>query len=477
MHMQDLWNTVSRDRVISRIAGVLPDNTYLVGGCVRDILLKKRPSDYDIVCFSDVEQLAENIARMFDANAFWLDKQREVARLNIPSKGIMVDVSAPKGEDIRTDLLSRDITINAIGLDIRQKKLVDPANGRSDLNSGIIRVISEKNLKDDPLRVLRCLRLALELGFDIEPSTRAMLKRNAHLVDSAAPERIGYEFMKSLSVSGGSRLFTLMEDLSLIGVFFPQYAYAKDMEQGRHHRWPLLRHVILTAEEADGLISKAESYLEGIGDYFLKEVSLGITRGALLKLSAFLHDIGKSESRIETPDGGVHFYGHAARGEDIARAFCKRIRMPEKAERIVTGIVARHMALLELACTGEPSRRNLARFLDASKGFVPEILLHALADARATGKPAEHVGSGPFMEALVRRAWEYYRGEYSVLKARPLLNGKDVMEILGCPPGPHVGKALNMLMDARADGILKTKEDAINYIISRKRAILHKTCD
>ncbi len=472
MHMQDLWNTVSGNRIISRISGILPDETYLVGGCVRDILRDETPSDYDIVTFSDVWQLAESIARIFKARTFWVDETRRVARISIPLEGLVIDVCAPKGKDINTDLMSRDITINAIALDTRQKKLIDPTGGLSDLDLAIIRAISEDNLKDDPLRILRCLRFALELGFDIEMDTLAMLKRNAHLVTKAAPERIKYEFMKALSIQGGSGLFQFMEKLSLVEVFFPQYGHSKDMDQGIHHRWPLLKHVILTAKEIDNLISKADFYLEGIGNYFLEEIEANVTRGSMLRLSAFLHDIGKSESRIKGPDGSVHFYGHAERGEDIARAFCQRIRLSVKAERIVTGIVAKHMALLEIACMGEPSKRAITRFLDASKDIVPEILLHALADARATGKPPDHVGSGPFMETLIRRVWGYYKGEYSAQMTRPLLDGWDVMETLGCPSGSHVGKALDMVMEARAEGILKNREDAIKYIISKKDTIL-----
>ncbi|MCD6571265.1 MAG: CCA tRNA nucleotidyltransferase [Deltaproteobacteria bacterium] len=472
--MQDLWNIALKDRIISRISRFLGNNTYLVGGCVRDLLMNKPSKDYDIVTFTDVWALAQKVASHLEAKAFWMDKSRQIARIAFPSPtdlpasgrpSVLIDISAPKGPDIVSDLKGRDITVNAMALDLLNKELIDPLKGVEDLKAGIIRITSEGSIVSDPLRILRCLRFAAMFCFNIETHTLDLLKQYASDIETVSPERIKQELMSAIDCSNGSRMFYLMEEIGLIDILFPQYRDAHGMSQGRHHKWPLLKHVLLTTSEIDSLIEHREEYLPGIGDYLSEEIEYGITRAGLLRLAAFLHDIGKPETKTKDLYGNVHFYGHTHQGTVIASNICKKLKFSTKSIRTVEKIVETHMRLLDLSTTAgqcQITDRAIYRLLSQARGIVPEMLLHAIADATATGKDPAYTGSRACIETIVSKVWNYYICETK--KMTPLINGYDVMQTLGCPPGPQVGMYLRMVEEARAEGIVLSRDDAVCYL-------------
>ncbi|MEA3221787.1 MAG: HD domain-containing protein [Thermodesulfobacteriota bacterium] len=469
--MRNLWDIALKDSILSRISEFFNSNTYLVGGCVRDMVMDRPPKDYDIVTFGDVWGLAQKVAADFGVKAFWMDESRQIARIALPDLSALIDVSAPKGPDIVSDLKCRDITINAMALNLLNKEFIDPHEGSEDLKAGIIRIISEESIISDPLRILRCLRFAAELCFDIDRHTSSLLKRYVQNLGLVSKERIKQEFMSALNCSNGSRVFYLMDEIGLIDILFPQYKGSHGMDQGRHHRWPLLKHVLLTTAEIDGLIENREEYLPGIGDYLFEEIEYGITKAGLLRLAAFLHDIGKPKARVTDEYGHVHFYGHARVGAKIASHICKGLRFSNNAVRTVERIIASHMRLLELACQGNPSRptdRAIYRLLSEVKGGVPEMLIHAMADATATGKDPNYIGSRPSIEAIVSKVWTYYINVFKTKKISPLINGHDVMKTLSCQPGPHVGRYLKMIEQARAEGSISSRDDAIRYLLRVK---------
>ena len=459
--MHELSTAAFHNPILSPLLDLFTEDDYLVGGCIRDLLLAKSPVDFDIVTFGDVWAKAAAIADRFGAHAFWLDRQRGVARIALKDERVKIDVCAPKAGTIADDLRLRDITINAMAMGLKRGDLLDPLDGMHDLQAGHIRIISAQNLADDPLRVLRCLRFAVMLGFSLPDDTMAVLRMFAPQVRSAAPERIKQELMSALSLPCGSDLFLLLEDAGLIPVLFPPYV---DVDQGRHHRWPLLKHVILTARAIDPLLADPGAYLPGIGAYFLAAIEEGVSRACILRLAAFLHDIGKPDAMYTAADGVVHFHGHAQAGASATLRLCQELRFSAQAVQIATGIVAHHMRILELACGGIITPRAMHRLLKATRGFTPEVLLLVIADAEATGKDPAYLGAHPDIGEIVKRIWVYDRDVFALHKTAPLLSGHDVMHALDIPSGPEVGRYLCLVEEARADGLIKTRSEALRYL-------------
>jgi len=453
------WTAALHDPILKRIAELFTPDDYLVGGCVRDFCLGIPPADFDLVSFGDVWTLAERIALRLGSHAFWMDKTRAIARIAQANPPIKIDVCAPKAATITADLAERDITINAMALHPSTQALIDPLEGLADLEQRRIRIIAEKNLADDPLRVLRCLRFSLQLDFSFSEETRCALRRQAPYLTAVAPERIKQELDAALALPGGAKIFELMQTYDL--PLFPQYV---DIDQGEHHRWPLIRHAVLAALETENLVDKAETYLPGIGNYFKERIEDGVTRGGLLKLAAFLHDIGKPEAHTLDADGTVHFYGHAQVGARQTASILKSLHYATQTIRITAGIVEHHMRVLELAVGGIITNRAMHRFLSATMGFVPEILLLTIADAEATGKDPAYAGARPDIEAVVRRIWTYYREVFCITRLEPLLSGHDIMQALDIPPGPRVKEALVMVEEARADGLVQNRDEALAYL-------------
>lgn len=453
------WTAAFHDPLIGRIAELFSPDDYLVGGCVRDFCRGVPPADFDIVSFGDVWTLAGKIALRLGSRAFWMDKARAIARIAPGEPPVRIDVCAPKAATIAADLAERDITINAMALHPATQALLDPLGGLADLEQRRIRVIAEKNLADDPLRILRCLRFCLQLDFSLTEETDSALRLQAPRLTTVAPERIKQELDAALANPRGARIFELIQRYGL--PLFPQYV---DIDQGTHHRWPLIRHAVLAALEAENLLDKAETFLPGIGAYFTEQIEDNLPRSSILKLAAFLHDIGKPQAHTLDADGAVHFYGHAQVGARQTADILKSLRYANQTVRIAAGIVEHHMRVLELAVSGVITNRAMHRFLSATTGFVPEILLLTIADAEATGKDPAYAGARPDIEAVVRRIWTYYREAFSVARQAPLLSGHDVMQALGIPPGPPVGKALLMVEEARADGLIQNRDEALAYL-------------
>jgi len=174
--MHDQSNAVWTNKILDKVLPHLPQQTYLVGGCVRDLILGTDPSDFDLVTFGSPMDLALEIGAVVGGRAFFIDSERQVARVALNHGKLTIDVSPPRGADIESDLAQRDITINAMAINPADGTLVDLHGGRQDLKEGRIRLIAEKNLTDDPIRGLRCLRFSVQFGFSIDSGTMGLIR-------------------------------------------------------------------------------------------------------------------------------------------------------------------------------------------------------------------------------------------------------------------------------------------------------------
>ncbi|MBN2298885.1 MAG: CCA tRNA nucleotidyltransferase, partial [Deltaproteobacteria bacterium] len=429
--------------------------TFLVGGCIRDMLLGRSPSDFDIVTFCDVWEKARQISERFASTAFWMDKERGVARIVIHGSGQTIDVSAPKGADICADLKKRDITINAIGFDAAAGKIIDPLQGINDLRHGVIRVICEENLRDDPLRVVRCLRFSVMLGFAVVETTDVMLKKYAHEVKTVSAERIKQEFMKALSYPSGSRFFSLMDRTGLIEPLFIQ-----DVSTLAGMEVSCIRPALIMACEMDGLIYDARKSLPGIAQALEEEVETGLSRAGLLRLITFLHGMHSAGEREEDPFGAKIPEPAREQHIQLVQAFCGSLKFSSPAMKAAKSIVScQEHARYILSHNKELTGAELHSLCEEAYPNLPEVLLLAQAKANMGG-----IKKASGLPERMNAVWSYYVDTYQEHRQCPLISGDDVIHILGLSPGPRVGKVLRMVETARAEGIIASRDEAIEYL-------------
>jgi len=439
--MYDLFNAVSKNKILKGILPHLPGQTYLVGGCVRDLMLGAEPSDFDLVTFGASMDLARQLGAILGGKAFFMDQERQVARIALNHGDLTIDVSPPKGNDIAADLAERDITINAMALDPFGGTLIDPLGGQKDLQERRIRLIAEKNLKDDPLRGLRCLRFSVQLGFSLDNLTMEVIKKNAETLQRIAPERIKYEFLKALKCPGSATFLSLLVDAGYVPVLFKP-----PIDEDR------LRLSLEFISGVERLLLSVPSYLPGIKDPFADELEHGFTRSGALRLAGFFAGMAGSPQRNYN--------------EELVHSWCTRLALSSLAGRVIAKTISGMLQVLGLNENFLLSGSDMHRLLSEHRQCIPEMLLLALAsDALADQKVTDGTRDAS-IQTRVASLWEYFLGTYQAHVANPLLTGHDIMETLSFNPGPRVGELLRLVEEARADGIISSREQALEYLQS-----------
>jgi tRNA nucleotidyltransferase/poly(A) polymerase len=439
--MHDPFNAAKKNIILKGILPHLPGQTYLVGGCVRDLMLGAVPSDFDLVTFGASMDLARQLGAIWGGKAFFMDQERQVARVALNHGDLTIDVSPPRGQDIEADLAERDITINAMALDPLSGTLIDPLGGQKDLQERRIRLIGEKNLKDDPLRGLRCLRFSVQLGFSLDSLTMEVIKKNAEKLQVIAPERIKYEFLKVLKCPASVTFFSLLIDAGYAPVLFK--APVDEDRLG-------LSLEILSGIER--LLLSVHSYLPGVKDHFADELEHGLTRSGALRLAGFFACMaGSSQLNYN---------------EDLVHSWSMRLALSSFAVRIIAKTISGLLKVLGLNEKPLLSNSGMHRLLSENRQCLPEMLLLALAfDALAAQKDADRTRNVS-IQTPVTSLWGYFQGTYKVHAANPLLTGHDIMENLSVGPGPKVGELLRLVEEARADGIISSRGQAMEYLRS-----------
>ena len=434
--MHSLSNAVSTNRILERILTHLPDHTYLVGGCIRDLLLGVEPFDFDLVTFGSPKDLAGSIEGILGGTAFLIDRERGVFRIAINHGEYTLDISPARGTDIGEDLKERDITVNAMACRPAGGGLVDPLQGVSDLQAKRIRLIGEKNLLDDPLRGLRCLRFAVQLGFSTDEHTMRLIRKHARTLAGVAPERIKHEFLRALSGPRGAGFFLLLDKSGYVRVIF-----------GHEAKKTTTAFSPEAVMQADRVLEEAEQLLPGVGLHFSEELEHGMSRRAAFRLAAFLFP----EHGYQPPEGKV-----------LSGATRASLALSAKARKTINGAIEGACRVIALKKGARPTGSEMYRLLDDHDGHIPEMLLLAMASGMAEQKGV----TGP-VECVSRELWDFFLDQYRMQKAGPLLSGRDILQIPGITPGAIVGKMLRLVEDARADGLVSSRREAFSFL--RKR--------
>jgi poly(A) polymerase len=462
---------------------------FVVGGYVRDRLLERPSQDLDIVTTGDPARVARRLAARLDGAPFPLGAEHGVHRVTLhdPVEGVSyIDVAAQRGS-IEHDLSLRDFTINAIAWNPRADLLIDPYCGADDVRAGLLRLVSDEAVRSDPIRALRAVRFAAELGFTLAGETQVVIRRDAHLIVQTAGERQRDELARVLETSSAAPMLRLADSIGVLDVLIPELVPAKGCVQPKEHYYDVFDHQIETVAVLDCVLApyprSKPACLERStvlwdampdGDEVRRRYdernAEGRTVRALLKLIGLLHDVSKPETKERQPNGRMRFFGHPEQGAEKAARILERLRFTGREVKLAHQLIADHLRPGQLSNGRNlPTRRALYRFFRDLGEAVPDLLLLNLADhAAARGPlmpPEAWAGHVAYIHWLMVRRTE----DDELVRAPQLVTGHDIMAELSLSPGPAIGRILEGVREAHAVGRIKTRDQALR--LARKLAV------
>lgn len=451
------------------------DNTaHLVGGAIRDYFLgKPRSVDLDIAIEGDGFEICKHLAEndVTDVAFVPLDKQTGTGRLVFSSPvSAILDVSSFKGENIREDLTRRDFTINSMAVGLLDflttgfANVIDPCGGRDDLANGKIRACSEYVFTDDPLRILRVFRFSSTLGFTVVPETLRLIAPSVSLLAHVAPERIRDELFAMLSVCHSVGALGELDRLGILDILLPEIAPIKGCVQNDYHHLDVWNHSIETVRQLEGIMESLPQVLEAFGEkiqaYLADQPVKGRPRAALLKLTALLHDAGKPGTKTIDSNGKIRFFGHERISKLLFDDLGTRLKLANKETETVGKWIAGHMRPSVFSAP-PVSRRAVHRVIRDFEEDIIGLSLLFIADICASQGPLRKPSD--FHEALagVSIALSEYYGSLGTRKV-PLLNGKDLMALLGLTEGPELGRIIRELRELQDLGDITSPTEALS---------------
>ncbi len=481
------------------VAKVIPreDYCFIVGGWVRDRILGEPVGyniDVDFLVTCDPMKTAQDFASRTGGHFFVFEKKGLLIKrpvvasvvIHLPPYRYRFDFSQVKGKNlekaVEEDLRERDFTANAIAVNLddvlsigaKQTIVFDPTGGIKDLERGLLRPISEENLKRDPVRMLRGFRLSIEKDLSLTEDFYEFVERNRRLILKAPAERITHELFKIMKHPKGSRVVRKLYEAGLLEVIIPEFKKLKRVkDQGEHHIYPLDEHTLRILEEVEKVIEERTKYLsaELLRDFGCKRFLGEFTDVELLKWSALLHDIGKPDT-FEVKEGKVTFYNHDKVGEEIVKRIGKRLKWGEQATKFIGKLVRYHLRpfyLRESFLRGELKRRGMANFWKECGEIAPHLFLLSIADAYASGDSEEEVKA---LLETISELESFKRNEFRETRIEPLLNGHEIMAILNITQGKMVGELKKRLEEAQIEGKVRTREEAVEFVKSAYQDIL-----
>ena len=381
---------------------LLPSSAYLVGGAVRDALLKRKGAylDLDFVLPERAVEIAKEIARQYSGGFVVLDEQRQIARVVFPQG--TVDFALQEGDSLEQDLQRRDFTLNAIAYNFHQQKLLDPLSGLQDLQNGVIRMVSPANLEDDPLRLLRAYRQAAQLNFTIEPETRKTIRALSYLIDKVAAERVQTEFKYLLADSQGSKWLTLAWEDGLLQPWFSEVTQDK----------------LQQFKQIDAIAnSLTQKYTNSV---FNNPDCLSLAKLATL--------VSQSPAQAEL---------------ELLNLKYSRAQL-----RAVVGVV-KNLPQLQTLTAPLKLRKQYFFFLEVKELF-PLLVLRAIA----TGVEQN------LITPLIER---YLNPQDQIAHPQSLVTGKDLIQTLQLKPSPLIGKLLTEIQIAQGENKINNSEDALQF--------------
>lgn len=454
---------------------------YLVGGAIRDALLDGSTGDVDIVIDGSPHDVGPELAASLGGRLVSFDVPRDMVRIVVSAGTSSVDIDLAKmvGNSIEDDLHRRDFTVDAIAVELADAlsdayTLIDPLNGMSDIDSRTIRVVSDTVFTDDPVRMLRAVRIASETGFGIDTKTESVIRRDAHRLPESSAERLREELLRTLAVPGAGTATGKLDGLGILSALMPELDAARNVEQPKEHYYDVFGHLVAAVDFADQIVTNQYGTdfvadmmprLDDMDDYFAQDVSDGHTRGTILKLTALLHDIAKPQTRTVEPSGRMRFFGHSEEGEQIASRILERLRFARSGRRLVCTMIRHHLRPRQMAGRGElPTKRAIHRYYRDLGDAALDTLYLNMADFLAARGPLLTADEMAIQVRVIGHILEIgpQKADDGISRKRGLLTGHDIMNELKLGPGPIVGRLLGEVARAEAEGSVNTRSEALS---------------
>lgn len=439
---------------------VIPETkgAYIVGGSVRDLLLGRIPSDYDIAVLGFAQKYASDLAFRANGHVVKIGKQNQMI-YRVISKNDTFDVSAVIGNTIEDDLSKRDFTINAICYDLYSKKIIDPFDGIKDLSAKKIRVVSKEVFKNDPVRLIRAYRIGAMLDFKIEHLTDKIISNEVKLIVKSAGERVKAELFKIFSSQNAYTHISKMAETGLLFEIFPELSALAGCRQNKYHEHDVLNHSMSAYKKLEILLNGFHADPE-ISNFIKKEMDN--TRSALLKCCILLHDTGKPSS-VTADNGNIHFFGHEKISAEVAGRIAKRLKFSNYEANYMDFILKNHMKVLHLfeSYKKKPlTDKSITRFFVNCMDYTPDILIHAVADMESKRNYVD-TGNGDFINFIIFLINKYTLVYKVKKKEAPLITGHDLIEEFSLSPSPLFKKILSLVEESRLSDNIHGRNKAL----------------
>lgn len=435
---------------------------YLVGGCVRDILMGVKPKDYDITTNATPEQIISLFPKTFYENSYGtvgvVTCGEELGTVCSDESVKIVEVtpyrlestysdnrhpdSVKWSKNLHDDLSRRDFTVNAIAYNPVTHEIVDPYNGRNDIENKTIRAVGEANVRfgEDALRLMRAVRFMSQLDFDIETVTRESVQKNATLLDNISRERVRDEFVKLIMTDFPMRGLVMMKELGLLEYAVPELLRGVGVSQNQAHMYDVWEHNIRTLQHAAD-----------------KKWPLHV------RLSAIFHDISKPETkRFSKEKNVITFYGHDVVGARVTREIMERLKFPNELIERVSMFVRWHMFFSDTEQITLSAVRRLIS--NVGKDSIWDLIDLRICDRVGTGRPKEEPYRLRMYESMVEQALK----DPITLKMLKT-DGKRIMDVTQETPGPKIGFILHSLFNEVLEDPLKNTEE---YLDTRAKELM-----
>lgn len=448
---------------IDLLKQVVEEPLWLVGGAVRDELLGRPTTDYDVTYAGDPKRLARSFARSASAHPFVLSDSFGAWRVVARDHSWQLDVMPLVGGTIEEDLAKRDLTVNAVAKPLPEGGYVDPFGGVSDLRAGRLKMVSPDAFTDDPLRTMRLARLACELDFTVDPATADAAARVAPATAHVAPERIFVELKLLICSDRAVGGLELLDELGVTDVVLPELARLRGIAQSQFHHLDVHEHTRAVLAETIGLERDPEpvfaEHAAALAGYLEQPLANDLTRGQALRFGALFHDIAKPRTRAVGAGGRVTFFGHDQAGAEMAAATLRRLRASERLSDYVAALTRHHLRLGFLIHEMPLERRAVYRYLKACEPVQVDVTVLSVADRLAT----RGSGSEQATEKHLRLARQLLGEalEWAHAPPRPPVRGDELARAAGIRPGPELGRVLAELEEASFAGEIQGREEAL----------------
>lgn len=445
--------------IISNIVNRIGGECYLIGGYVRDKLFNPQndPQDIDLVYKGNFELLISEL-KLKEINFFALKKEVGIYRASID--GYTIDLCKMKGNNINDDLEKRDFTVNSIALKLVDNKIFDPYKGKKSIESRTLMQTSTSSIKNDPIRILRGVRLCVKYQMHFNLETKQNIRNEAANLKLCKKERFQLEFMKLIESDDTGMAFELLDNYEILKHILPYIEELKTVGKCKYHVEDAYDHMNRTYMTFRDFL-KGKLSIDGINVSEFSEKIGSFKKESFVAIAAFSHDIGKYNS-CKIKEEKVSFFGHEKVGTQIMVTTLDELGFSKPATKLIVNIIEAHMFPLEFYKSNQQNKKEAYyKFFVKYDGYVQEILVISLCDIYATDYYNTRCDLDKYKLFIQKLQLEY--NEYRRLKRDKLIDGNDIIRVTGVK-GENIKVIVEDIERLRYLKKLNSKKDVLEYI-------------